>query len=151
MPAWSLRITEPARVEAKAVLLLIAHAASDWLGKAIPCNPDAWSGTKLPENPMSTAALSDMDLFCGLMFSSALGFLVGEINGGLVKTPSWWLKKVQVKIMFDYVGGTWLQTVMEAVANVRVFGNQTLTSETVEFRNTGVGAGTHIALLVHAQ
>ena len=41
-------------------------------------------------------------------------------------------------MMFDYVGGTWLQTATEAVADVRVFGNQTLTSEIVEFRNTDV-------------
>ena len=68
--------------------------------------------------------------------------LIREINGDLVKTPSWWLKKVHVKMMFDYVGGTWLQTSTEAAADVRVFGNQTLTAEIVEFRNTDVAAKT---------
>ena len=44
---------------------------SDWLGEGDSMHPDAWSGTKLPENPMGTAALSGVGLFCDLMFSSA--------------------------------------------------------------------------------
>ena len=82
----------------------------------------------------------DRNLIAGKAWVDKGTFLVREINGDLVKTPSWWLKKVHVKMMFDYVGGTWLQTATEAVADVRVFGNQTLTSEIVGFRNTDVAA-----------
>ena len=54
------------------VPILILMCPIGW-GRAIQCNPDAWSGTKLPENPMGTAALSGVGLFCDLMFCSALG------------------------------------------------------------------------------
>jgi len=76
-------------------------------------------------------------------------FLVRQINGELVKTPSWWLKKVHVKIVFGFVGGTWLQTSTEAMADVRIFGNHTLTAEIVDFRKTGVVAKAGVA--IHSQ
>ena len=44
------------------------------------------------------------------------------------------LKKVDVKIDFADVGGAWLQTGMEAVADVRFIGSQTLRSQTVDAR-----------------
>ena len=84
----------------------------------------------------------DKNLIAGKAWVDQRTLLIREINGDLVKTPSWWLKKVHVKMMFDYVGGTWLQTSTEAAADVRVFGNQTLTAEIVEFRNTDVAAKT---------
>ena len=87
----------------------------------------------------------DKNLITGRAWVDKRTFLVREINGELVKTPSWWLKKVHVKMMFDYVGETWLQTAMEAVADVRVFGKQTLTSEIVEFRNFDIAAKTQPA------
>ncbi len=77
----------------------------------------------------------DRNLIAGKAWVDKGTFLIREIDGELVKTPSWWLKRVHIKMMFDYVGQTWLQTAMEAVADVRVFGNQTLTSEIVEFHN----------------
>jgi hypothetical protein len=87
----------------------------------------------------------DKNLIAGKAWVDKGTFLVREINGELVKTPSWWLRTVHVKMMFDYVGETWLQTAMEAVADVRVFGNQTLTSEIVEFHNTDTTAKTQPA------
>ena len=54
-------------------------------------------------------------------------------------------------MMFDYVGETWLQTAMEAVADVRVFGNQTLTSEIMEFHNTDTTAKNQAAPRVPTQ
>jgi hypothetical protein len=87
----------------------------------------------------------DKNLIAGKAWVDKRTFLVREISGELVKTPSWWLRTVHVKMMFDYVGETWLQTALEAVADVRVFGNQTLTSEIVEFRNTDTTAKTQPA------
>jgi hypothetical protein len=85
---------------------------------------------------------TDKNLILGKAWVDERSFLVREINGDLVKTPSWWLKKVHVKMTFDNVGGTWLQTATEAVADVRVLGSHTLTSEIVEFRNTEIAAQT---------
>jgi len=103
----------------------------------------------LEDHPCYLLGLSprrkDKNLIAGKAWVDKRTFLIREINGDLVKTPSWWLKKVHVKMVFDYVGGTWLQTSTEAVADVRIFGNQTLTSEIVEFRNTDVAAKTQPA------
>jgi hypothetical protein len=93
----------------------------------------------------------DKNLIAGKAWVDKRTFLVREISGDLVKTPSWWLREVRVKMMFDYVGGIWLQTTLEAVADVRVFGNQTLTSEIVEFRNNDVSTETQHTSRVHSQ
>jgi len=84
----------------------------------------------------------EKDLVSGSAWVDKRSFLIVHLEGEAAKPPSWWLKKVHVKMMFDYVGGTWLQTSTEAAADVRVFGNQTLTAEIVEFRNTDVAAKT---------
>src|SRR6267154_4126081 len=73
----------------------------------------------------------DKNLIAGKAWVDKRTLLVREISGELVKTPSWWLRTVHVKMMFDYVGEIWLQTALEAVADVRIFGKQTLTSEIV--------------------
>lgn len=93
----------------------------------------------------------DKNLIAGKAWVDKRTFLIREINGDVVKTPSWWLKKVHVKIKFDDVGGIWLQTSTEAVADVRFFGNHTLTSEIVEFRKKDVVAKTKVPSPVHNQ
>jgi hypothetical protein len=84
-------------------------------------------------------------LIVGEAWVDKSSYLVRQIDGDLIKTPSWWLKKVHVKIMFDFVGGTWLQTSAEAMADVRIFGNHKLTTEILEFRNADVVARTRPA------
>jgi hypothetical protein len=61
-------------------------------------------------------------------------FQVRRIEGDMAKTPSWMLKKVHVRLDFADVSGTWLQTGMEAVADVRFVGSQTLQSKTLAYR-----------------
>jgi hypothetical protein len=70
---------------------------------------------------------------------------VRQIEGEIAKTPSWWLKRVHVKIEFADVEGTWLQTSMEAVADVRMVGPHTLISRVLDYRGTDVVASTKIA------
>ena len=69
-------------------------------------------------------------------------FLVHQIEGEVAKTPSWWLKKVRVKLTFEDVDGTWLQSNMEAVADVRMVGLHTLTSHTLDYRGANEVAST---------
>jgi hypothetical protein len=98
----------------------------------------------LEDHPCYRLALSpkrkEKNLISGEAWVDKRTFLVRQIDGELVKTPSWWLKKVHVKIVFGFVGGTWLQTSTEAMADIRIFGNHTLTAEIVDFRKTGVVA-----------
>jgi hypothetical protein len=67
---------------------------------------------------------------------------VRQIEGEVAKTPSWWLRRVRVKLVFAELVGTWLQTSMEAVADVRIFGPHTLTSRILDYRGESEVAST---------
>jgi hypothetical protein len=77
---------------------------------------------------------SQVELVRGKAWVDQQSFRVRRVEGQMAKTPSWLLKKVDLKIDFSEVAGTWLQTNMEAVADVRFIGGQTLKSETVDAR-----------------
>jgi hypothetical protein len=77
----------------------------------------------------------DKGLIAGQAWVEKSSFVVRQIEGYLAKTPSWWLKTVHVKLTFADVQGTWLQTSMEAVADVRIAGPHTLTSRILDFRH----------------
>jgi hypothetical protein len=76
----------------------------------------------------------ETELIRGKAWVDKRSFLIRHIEGQMAKNPSWMLKRVDVKIDFADVGGAWLQTGMEAVADVRFIGNQTLRSQTVDAR-----------------
>jgi len=82
----------------------------------------------------------EKDLISGEAWLDKQSFLVRHIEGELAKTPSWWLKRVRVKLAFADIEGTWLQTGMEAVADVRILGPHTLTSRILDYRGTDVVA-----------
>jgi hypothetical protein len=77
---------------------------------------------------------NDKELISGKAWVDKRSFFVRQVEGDVAKTPSWWLRKVRVKLVFADVRGTWLQTSMEAVADVRFVGPHTLTSRVVEYR-----------------
>jgi hypothetical protein len=87
----------------------------------------------------------EKDLISGEAWVDKHLLLVRHIEGELAKTPSWWLKKVRVKLAFGDVEGTWLQTSMEAVADVRIFGPHMLTSRILDYRGTDVVASKTLA------
>lgn len=76
----------------------------------------------------------EKELIAGQAWVDGHSFLVRHIEGELAKSPSWWLNKVRVKLSFDDRGGTWLQTEMEAVADVRIVGPHTLRSRILDYR-----------------
>lgn len=76
----------------------------------------------------------ETDLIIGRIWVDEHSFVVRRIEGELAKSPSWWLKRVSVKLTFSEVGGAWLQTAMEATADVRIVGPHTLTSRTLDYR-----------------
>jgi hypothetical protein len=61
-------------------------------------------------------------------------YLPRLIDGDLIKSPSWWLKKVHVSLSFNDMGGMWLQSGARAVADVRFLGEHTLTSQSIDYR-----------------
>jgi len=76
----------------------------------------------------------EKELIAGQAWVDQHSFLVRHIEGELAKSPSWWLKKINVKLTFDDRGGTWMQIGMEAVADVRIVGPHTLTSRILDYR-----------------
>jgi hypothetical protein len=76
----------------------------------------------------------EVDLIAGQVWVDEHSFVVRQIAGELAKSPSWWVRSVSVKLTFSDVGGAWLQTGMEATADVRIAGPHTLTSRTLDYR-----------------
>src|SRR5215475_6670853 len=77
------------------------------------------------------------DLISGQVWVDKHSFLARHIEGELAKSPSWWLRRVRVKLTFANLDGTWLQSSMEAVADVRIVGTHTLTSRVLDYRTVG--------------
>lgn len=85
----------------------------------------------------------EKNLFTGQLWVDEHSFLVRQIEGDVAKTPSWWLKKVHIKVTFTDRDGTRLQSNMEAVADVRIFGPHTLTSHILDYRRADEVASTN--------
>ena len=75
----------------------------------------------------------EKELISGEAWIDEYSFFVRQVEGEVAKIPSWWLKSVRVKLAFAEIEGTWLQTSMEAVADVRIVGPHTLTSRILDF------------------
>jgi len=88
----------------------------------------------------------EKDLVSGQVWVDKHSFFARQIEGELAKTPSWWLRKVHVKLTFADLNGTWMQTSMEAVADVRIVGPQTLTSSVLDYRSAGEVASTRASV-----
>jgi hypothetical protein len=87
----------------------------------------------------------EKDLISGEAWLDKRSFLILYVEGETEKAPSWWLKSVRVKVSFGNLSGTWLQTNMDAMAEVRLLGSHTLTSRILDYRGTDVTASTTLA------
>ena len=112
-----------------------------WSAAAIDAHNYSFSyvgETTLNGNPCYLLGLEpkhkEPELVRGQVWVDQQSYLVRHIEGQMAKNPSWWVKRVDVKLDFADVGGAWLQTNMEAVADVRFLGNQTLKAQTVDVR-----------------
>jgi hypothetical protein len=85
-----------------------------------------------------------IDVIAGEALVDKKSFFIRRIEGDIAKTPSWWLKRVHVILLFADFQGAWLQTSMQAVADVRLVGQHTLTSQIVAYRRSEVVASTRI-------
>jgi hypothetical protein len=71
----------------------------------------------------------DHRLIEGRAFVDADSFQVRLIQGEEAKSPSWWLKKVQLTMHYGDIGeGVWAPISTQAVADVRWFGKRLFTS-----------------------
>jgi hypothetical protein len=80
----------------------------------------------------------EKDLISGQAWVDQQSYFVRRVEGETAKTPSWWLKRVWITLAFAEFEGTWLQTSMQAVADVRMFGSHTLSSRLLDYRGAPV-------------
>ncbi len=85
---------------------------------------------------------ADRDLLAGNVWVDQHSFRVRQIEGDVEKTPSWWLKKLRIKLTFADIQGIWMQTGMEATADVRIVGTHTLKSRILDYRREAEVAAT---------
>jgi hypothetical protein len=73
--------------------------------------------------------------------------LLRRFEGEPAKMPSWWVRDVRITFVYGEVGGMWMQTASDAVAEVRLLGRSTMVSRDMtyklpEFTATGNSAQT---------
>ncbi len=74
------------------------------------------------------------ELIKGKVYVDPASFQIRRIAGELVKSPSWWVKRVNVTLKFNDVRGMWLQTAAYADADVRIVGRHVLETHDLEYR-----------------
>jgi len=84
----------------------------------------------------------EKELISGAAWVDKRSFYIMKIEGETARAPSWWVKNVRVRLTFGERSGTWLQTGMDAVADVRLLGSHTLTSRILDYRGTNMSAST---------
>lgn len=75
------------------------------------------------------------DMVKGRAWVDAQSYMVRQIAGSPTKTPSWWIKDLQVTLHYKDIDGLWLQDSAEAVAQVRLVGRHVLTSRAMNVRS----------------
>jgi hypothetical protein len=66
--------------------------------------------------------------------------LIRRIEGNIAKSPSWLVRSVHIRFDFANSQGTWIQSSLEAVADIRWLGAQKLTSHVLDYEAASVVA-----------
>ena len=75
----------------------------------------------------------DKNLISGNAWVDANTYLPHRVEGDFARNPSWWVKDVNIVLLFGDTGGIWLQTAFEATANVRILGQATVVSHDINY------------------
>jgi hypothetical protein len=74
---------------------------------------------------------NDRNLLRATIWVDTGTYLLQRVEGGLAKSPSWWVKDVHIVLLYGDAGGMWLQTQSESTANVRILGPSMVVSNSV--------------------
>jgi outer membrane lipoprotein-sorting protein len=77
---------------------------------------------------------NEKNLIKGLAWVDAETFHPLKVEGEPMKSPSWWVKSVKYSFTFGPVADMWLQTGMQADANVRLLGRHTMVARDVNYQ-----------------
>ncbi len=72
------------------------------------------------------------ELLRGKAWVDAASFLVVKVEGEPAKSPSWWVKNLNVVINYGRADGVWLPLTTRATADIRLLGTHVLTSKDVQ-------------------
>ena len=70
----------------------------------------------------------------------AENYRIHRVVGEPAKSPSWWIKKLEITVAFGNVQGMWLQTMSHAEADVRLFGHNILSAQDVSYQTGTLSA-----------
>jgi hypothetical protein len=85
----------------------------------------------------------DHRLIDGRAWVDAESFQIRLMQGEPAKSPSWWLKKVQVTMHYGDIGGVWAPLSTRAVVDVRWFGKRVFSSRELSGSVGATVAATH--------
>lgn len=80
-----------------------------------------------------TPKRTEKTLLRGTVWVDANSYLLRRIEAAPAKSPSWWLRDVELVFSYEDVEGLWLQTASQFTTNVRLFGRHTMTSRDVRY------------------
>jgi len=75
----------------------------------------------------------DKNLLRANIWVDANTYLPHRVEGNFERNPSWWVKNVNIVLLFGDAGGMWLQTALEATGNVRILGQATVVSQNLNY------------------
>jgi len=75
----------------------------------------------------------DKNLLRGNAWVDAKTYLPDRVEGSFARNPSWWVKNVNMVLLFGDADGMWLQTALEATGTVRILGQATVVSHDVNY------------------
>ena len=74
------------------------------------------------------------ELLKGKAWVDAADYRVRQVQGEPAKSPSFWIKRLNLTLNFSDVQGMWLQTAVHAEAEVRMFGRNVLSERDLDYR-----------------
>ncbi len=83
---------------------------------------------------------NEPDLINGRVWVDSANFQMRRVQGTPAKSPSWWLRNLQITINYGAINGIWTQLATKAVADVRLLGTNILTSRAVDLHTTALDA-----------
>lgn len=90
----------------------------------------------------------DPALIEGHAWVDANTYLIRKIEGRMSKSPSWWVKDVQLTVLFGEIGGIWTQLSSDAVANVRILGRYYVTGKATNLQTATTAARNHVPVKI---
>jgi hypothetical protein len=75
----------------------------------------------------------DKNLLRANIWVDANTYLPHRVEGDFARNPSWWVRNVNIVLLFGDAGGMWLQTKLEATGNVRILGQATVVSQDLNY------------------